>query len=80
MGVQTGLGDTLTDPIKTTAEAAEAAALPERYAVRMGPNGSIVRENQVITPNPNGRQLEQKSPAEWAYERIVMYIQNSKKP
>lgn len=36
MGVQTGLGDTLTDPIKTTAEAAEAAALPERYAVRMG--------------------------------------------
>jgi hypothetical protein len=65
----------MSDPIKTTAEAAEAAALPERYAVRMGPNGSIVRENQVITPNANGRQLEQKSPAEWAYERIVMYIQ-----
>lgn len=65
----------MTDPIKTTAEAAEEAALPERYAVRMGPNGSIVRENQVVTPHANGRQLEQKSAAEWAYERIVMYIQ-----
>jgi hypothetical protein len=65
----------MDDAIKTTAEAAEEATLPERYAVRMGPNGSIVRENQVVSPNPNGRQLEQKSPAEWAYERIVMYIQ-----
>lgn len=62
-------------PIKTSAEAAEEAALPERYAVRMGPNGSIVRENQVVAPNPNSRQLEQESPAEWAYERIVMYIE-----
>lgn len=65
----------MTDKIETTAEAAEAAALPERHTVRMGPNGSIVRENQVVKPNPNGRQIEQKSPAEWAYERIVMYIQ-----
>ena len=65
----------MTNPIKTTAEAAEAAALPERYAGHMRPNGSIVSENQVVNPIANGRHLAQKSPAEWAYERIVMYIQ-----
>ena len=68
-------GHAMNDKIKTKAEAAEEAALPERYAVRMGPNGSIGRENQVVTPNADGRQIAQKSPAEWAYERIVMYIQ-----
>ena len=65
----------MTEVIKTTAEAAEDAALPERYAVRMKSNGSIVRENQVVTPKTHGKKLEQKSPAEWAYERIVLYIQ-----
>ena len=65
----------MKDPIKTTAEAAENAALPERYAVRMEPNGSMISENQIVKPTTNGRQLKQKSPVEWAYERIVMYIQ-----
>ena len=45
----------MTEVIKTTAEAAEDAALPERYAVRMKSNGSIVRENQVVTPKTHGK-------------------------
>ncbi len=61
--------------IATTAEAAEDAALPERYSVRLSPNGAIERENQIVEPAQNGRQIAQKSAAEWAYERIVMYIQ-----
>ena len=65
----------MKDPIKTTAEAAENAALSERYAVRMEPNGSMISENQIVKPTANSRQLKQKSPVEWAYERIVMYIQ-----
>lgn len=66
----------MSDDIKTTAEAIEATALPEAYAVHVD-SGAAVRV--VCKPLPAGtskKPLEQKSPAEWAYERIVLYIKN----
>ncbi len=59
--------------IKTTAEAIESAALCDAYAVHVDKKGNITSEK----PAPEGFQapdLSKKSPAEWAYERIVLYI------
>ena len=61
--------------IKTTAEAIEAAALPEAYAVHAGKDGKAVKNHQAAPKGAMAKPLAKKSPAEWAYERIVMYIQ-----
>jgi len=69
----------MSNGIKTTAEAIEAAALPEAYGVRVDAEKS---ERMQAEPVPAGiakKPLEQKTPAEWAYERIVLYIQNFEK-
>ena len=63
------------DQIKTTAEAAEAAAFRGLYEVHTDPD----------TPNAQAKPLPKtmekgpeggKSPAQWAYERIILYIRN----
>ncbi len=62
------------DEIETAAEAAEAEVLPCRYEVHCGPDGSIQRRERspdAVTNQP----AAQKSPAQWAYERVVLYIQ-----
>jgi len=58
--------------IKTSAEAEEAAALPRRYEARA--DGS--KSDDTDLPNAaQTKPIQQKSPAEWAYERLVLYIQ-----
>jgi hypothetical protein len=69
------------DGIKTTAEAVEGEALenalhkglPRRHDVHSDPEvppcGELA-EDAVFKP------IEQKSPAQWAYERLIIYIQN----
>ena len=64
----------MDNKIETTAEAQESAHLAELYAVQLTDDGQAVAENQ-ITSGTGPRDLTEKSPAEWAYERIVMYIQ-----
>ncbi len=62
--------------VKTTADAIEAAVLPEAYTVDVT---SEVSERVAQNPVPSGvanKPLDQKSPAEWAYERIVLYIKD----
>lgn len=60
----------MTTDISTTAEAAEAAALPRRV------------ENHAEAPDAPGaaalshRPQEEKTPAEWAYERLILYIRD----
>lgn len=66
----------MSERIKTTAEAIEAAVLPEAYAVNVDSETC-----KRVTPKPlplgvTQKSLEQKSPAEWAYERIVLYIKD----
>ena len=67
----------MTDPIQTTAEAAEADALPRRveaHAEGCGETGSKPLPD-AVTRKP----VKQKSAAEWAYERLILYIQNFEK-
>lgn len=59
--------------ISTTAEAYEAAALPRRievYADDSRKGGAT--PDGCVTDKPVAR----KSPAEWAYERLVLYIRD----
>lgn len=65
----------MEDEIKTTAEAAEAAALPRCHEVHADPDAKCTSEKPV----PAGMRktpAAEKSPAQWAYERIILYIKN----
>jgi len=63
----------MDDTISTTAEAHEQAALPRRHEVHADPDAPAVTDvPDLVTAKP----VQQKSPAEWAYERLILYIQN----
>lgn len=61
--------------VKTAAEAAETAALQLNYSVRLNAEGQMEKHYQPIPKSVAKKRPAEKSPAEWAYERIVMYIQ-----
>ncbi|MCZ4352195.1 DUF6173 family protein [Roseovarius aestuarii] len=68
----------MDNDISTSAELAEAAALPRCYEVHSDPK----TPNAAAQPVPQSikdKPVEQKSPAEWAYERMILYIQNFEK-
>lgn len=59
----------------TTADALEASALPRAGAVHADPNQS----GAETTPLPEAvakTPIEKKSPAQWAYERLIIYLKN----
>jgi hypothetical protein len=61
--------------IKTTAELFEADAVPALAEVHIDPNSKCASKNALrksITDKP----LAQKSPAQWAYERVILYLKN----
>jgi hypothetical protein len=63
------------DKVKTTAEAVEAAAMPKVREVHVDPKTA----NASKKPVPKGvakTPVDKKSPAQWAYERIIMYLKN----
>lgn len=65
----------MTDPdIRTTAEAAEDDAIPRRHDTHADPSAPIDGPNALTT-----KPAKAKSPAEWAYERLILYIQNFEK-
>ncbi|NGQ89356.1 hypothetical protein G5V65_00495 [Rhodobacter sp. HX-7-19] len=69
------------DEISTTAEFAEAAALtaaaePRAKAVHADPAQCGTLESAPLPKAATRRSVEEKSPAEWAYERLILYIQN----
>jgi len=61
--------------VKTAAEAAESEALNVNYSVRLNAEGQMEKQYQPIPEAVAKKRVAEKSPAEWAYERIVMYIQ-----
>ena len=61
----------MDDKIATSAEAFEASALPRMHEVHVDPNSA--------TPDEIKQPSGPKSPARWAYERLIMYIQNFEK-
>lgn len=62
----------MSDPIQTSAEAAEADALPPRYR-EVHTQGQEATEKDL--PAAMQRPAQGKSPAKWAYERLILYIQ-----
>lgn len=59
----------MDDAISTSAEAEEADALPRRHeALRDGA--------ETLPDHVTEKPATAKSPAEWAYERLILYIQS----
>jgi len=61
--------------IATTAEAHEAQALPRSHAVHADSNAGCAE----VRPLPDAiarTPVGDKSPAQWAYERLILYIKN----
>ena len=63
----------MDNKISTSAEAVEAAILPCVHEVHSDPE-ACVGLNKV--PETLNKPVESKSPARWAYERLILYIQN----
>lgn len=61
----------MDNEIKTTGEAQEADALPRRRDVHTR-DGAV---NTTKLPDTLQEPVTRKSPAEWAYERLIHYIQ-----
>lgn len=66
----------MDDKIETSAEFAESAALPCHREVHTDPNAPAALRD---VPAPMQRVPEEKSAARWAYERLILYIQNFEK-
>ena len=66
----------MDNKIDTAAEVAEAAALPRLHEVHSG-QGACAGLSAV--PERLNRPIKGKSPAQWAYERLILYIQNFEK-
>ncbi|MEM7598467.1 MAG: hypothetical protein AAF382_12300 [Pseudomonadota bacterium] len=67
----------MEDEIRTAAEAAENDAMPRCHEVHADEaacqGGRNVTEGVALSP------VEEKSEAQWAYERLILYIQNFEK-
>ena len=61
--------------IETSAEIVENAILPTVHEVHLDP----AHDAQVQLPAKVQASAEKKSPARWAYERLILYIQNFEK-
>lgn len=61
--------------IETTAEAIEADALPRLYEMHCDPNQPNACD-QELPRHMTLKPADQKSPAQWAYERTVLYLKN----
>ncbi|MFX0542130.1 DUF6173 family protein [Roseovarius sp. S4756] len=67
----------MSDEIMTTAEAAEADALPRCHEVHTDKGHSSPAA--AAPSSMKSKPVEEKSSAEWAYERLILYIQNFEK-
>lgn len=62
--------------IETSAEAAEAHAMPRFHEVHSDPDQPCMKAAAKALGDKPG---DDKSPAQWAYERMILYIQNFEK-
>lgn len=61
--------------IETSAEAAEADALPRVHEVHCDPE-TAERSGPDVPDTLKSKPAAQKSPAQWAYERIILYLKH----
>lgn len=66
----------ITDQIQTSAEAHEATAIPCAGVVHTGKNPPKTAEMEPLPEGMSAEEIEAKSPAQWAYERLILYIKN----
>ena len=64
------------EEISTSAEAAEAAVFPDAGVVLTDDCNHTAAETKPLPASMAAKPMDQKSPAEWAYERIILYVQN----
>lgn len=64
----------MDDKIETSAELAEAAAIPRMREVHSDPDAPAAGDETV--PSGMKQPVDSKSPAQWAYERLILYIRN----
>ncbi|PPB81083.1 hypothetical protein LV82_01122 [Albidovulum inexpectatum] len=62
--------------IQTSAEVHEASALPCARVVHTAPDAPRTAEMQPLPDSVAAQPIEEKSPAQWAYERLILYIRN----
>jgi hypothetical protein len=65
----------MDDKIETAAEHGEAAAIPRVHEVHADPGVPLPGD----LPERMKQPASSKSPARWAYERLILYIQNFEK-
>jgi len=66
--------------IATTAEALEATAIrPAARAIMVDPKSALTAEQEPLPKPLCDENADEKSPAQWAYERVILYIQNFEK-
>ncbi len=63
----------MDDKIDTSAEAAEAAVLPCVHEVHADPDACAPLKE---VPAALNQPVQTKSPSRWAYERVILYINN----
>lgn len=66
----------LTDMIQTSAEVQEASALPCARVAHTDPKRPRTAEQEPLPDAVAAQPFEAKSPAQWAYERLILYIKN----
>lgn len=64
----------MDDEINTAAEVAEGAAMPRQHEVHTDPEQQKAH-NPPLPKGMTAQPVAQKSPAQWAYERVVLYLQ-----
>jgi hypothetical protein len=66
----------LTEEIMTAAEAMEATALPIARVAHTRDGCPPTAEMHPLPEGVTRKPMDQKSPAEWAYERVILYLKN----
>ncbi len=66
----------VTDEIRTSVEAMEAAVLPDAGVAHSGGAARPTAEQQPLPQAVACQPVGDKSAAQWAYERLILYIQN----
>ncbi|MEM9350420.1 MAG: DUF6173 family protein [Pseudomonadota bacterium] len=68
----------MSDEIKTSAELMEDAVLPKAREVHADP-AAPAPDAGSLPEGARKKPVAEKSPAEWAYQRLALYIQNFEK-
>lgn len=66
----------MTDEIKSSVEVLEASVLPCARVSQACDDLPKTAEMQPLPANIAAEPIEDKSPAQWAYERLILYIKN----